>query len=118
MDLLSNDAVGYLASCLVLATFATRTMSRLRVLAILSNLAFIYYAVALELPPVLALHSILLPLNVWRLGELRRQEPPHSPLDSLAEPIRSGTCRFVSRPLTNPSQPHWDRLLHEEDCRC
>jgi CRP/FNR family transcriptional regulator, cyclic AMP receptor protein len=56
MDLLSNDAVGYLASCLVLATFAMRTMSRLHVLAILSNIAFIYYAVALELPPVLALH--------------------------------------------------------------
>ena len=89
MDILSNDTAGYVASCFVLGTFATKSMSRLRTLAILSNLAFIYYSVALELPPVLALHSIMLPLNVWRLGQLRRQQPSHTTLDRLAEPQRS-----------------------------
>src|SRR5262249_37786155 len=50
--------------------------------AILSNLAFIAYGLLDEILPVLALHLILFPLNVFRLAQLeiakaRVQEAPH-----------------------------------------
>ena len=59
--------IGYAASGFVLATFWTNDMRRLRMLAILSNIAFISYGALVWLPPVLALHLLLLPLNTARL---------------------------------------------------
>src|SRR5947209_9217703 len=68
-----TEAVGYLASALVFATFCMTSMIPLRVAAIGSNVAFIIYAAALgPLYPILVLHSILLPINVWRTMEMLR----------------------------------------------
>jgi CRP/FNR family transcriptional regulator, cyclic AMP receptor protein len=67
------EALGFLASGLVLLTFGMRTMLPMRLLAICSNLAFISYGLSLGLTPVWALHGILLPLNLYRLRELRQQ---------------------------------------------
>jgi CRP/FNR family cyclic AMP-dependent transcriptional regulator len=64
------ELVGYLASALVLCTFCTRTMVPLRIFAIASNLAFIGYAAALDLCPILILHTVLLPLNAFRLWQI------------------------------------------------
>lgn len=64
------DLLGYLASLLVLATFSMRGMVALRLVAIASNLAFIAYAAIAGIHPVLLLHALLLPMNVWRLAEL------------------------------------------------
>ena len=47
------DAVGYLASMLVIAAFGMRAMVPLRVLAVCSNLAFFAYGLGLRLAPVL-----------------------------------------------------------------
>lgn len=58
------EAVGYLASALVLLTFCMSTMLSLRAVAICSNFAFISYGLAAGLYPVLILHIVLLPLNV------------------------------------------------------
>jgi CRP/FNR family cyclic AMP-dependent transcriptional regulator len=58
------DGVGYLASALVLLTFCMSTMLSLRAVAIGSNLAFAGYGLSAGVYPVLALHLILLPLNV------------------------------------------------------
>jgi CRP/FNR family transcriptional regulator, cyclic AMP receptor protein len=66
------QTLGFLASGLVLVTFGMRTMVPMRLAAISSNLAFIAYALLLGLTPVWILHSILLPLNVYRLLESRR----------------------------------------------
>ncbi len=68
-----GEIAGYGASLLVFATFYTRGMLTLRVIAIASNAAFIAYALCDGLMPVLLLHSALLPLNVARLVELRRR---------------------------------------------
>jgi CRP/FNR family transcriptional regulator, cyclic AMP receptor protein len=65
---LSSD-IGFVASGLVLAAFGMKDMINLRVVAICSNFAFIFYALLLSLTPVLILHVILLPLNSWRLME-------------------------------------------------
>ena len=69
------DALGYLASVLVLATFCMRGMVPLRLMAIASNVAFIVYAGLAGLGPVLLLHVLLLPLNVHRLLQALREQP-------------------------------------------
>ena len=58
------EAIGYLASALVLLTFCMSTMLSLRAVAICSNLAFISYGFGAALYPVLILHVVLLPLNI------------------------------------------------------
>ncbi len=65
------EAIGYLASFLVLSTFYMKTMIPLRCCAIASNVVFIAYGFLGEIYPVLVLHLLLLPLNVRRLLELR-----------------------------------------------
>ena len=70
-----SDFTGYVASTLVLVTFMTKHMRLLRVVAILSNLAFISYGALAWLPPVLGLHLLLLPLNILRLREIITTQP-------------------------------------------
>ena len=67
-----GDIIGYLASALVFATFYVRTMMPLRILAIASNVAFITYSASEGLIPVLVLHSVLLPVNLARLYEIKK----------------------------------------------
>ena len=45
-------------------------MASLRLAAIASNVMFIIYAVLANAWPILALHCLLFPLNLWRLLEL------------------------------------------------
>ena len=66
----ASEIAGFIASGLVLLTFAMRDMRLLRAVAILSNVAFIIYGGMNWLLPVLALHLALLPLNIMRLTEL------------------------------------------------
>ena len=62
---------GYGASLLVFGAFYMKTMIPLRVVAILSNVAFITYGAGAGLYPVLLLHAILLPLNCIRLRQMQ-----------------------------------------------
>lgn len=66
----ASEIAGFIASGLVLLTFAMRDMRVLRAVAICSNVAFIIYGGMNWLLPVLALHLALLPLNILRLTEL------------------------------------------------
>src|SRR5262245_10598955 len=63
------DALGYLASGLVFVAFYMESMVALRIVAVGSNVAFIAYGFGLGLPPVVALHVALLPVNLWRLWQ-------------------------------------------------
>jgi hypothetical protein len=89
--LTESSAIGFIASGLVLAAFGMKDMVNLRIVAICSNAAFIAYALQLDLPPVLVLHVILLPLNGWRLmGALKQRSAmvvgqPSVPLRSVAD---------------------------------
>jgi hypothetical protein len=77
-----TDAIGYLASLLVLATFSMRSMITLRAVAVAGNVAFIAYGLAAAIQPVLLLHVVLLPVNTCRLIEAlraRRRELPATP---------------------------------------
>ena len=62
---------GYVASALVFLTFYMKTMIPLRVVGIVSNVAFMTYGLGGRLYPVLTLHAILLPLNCLRLLQMR-----------------------------------------------
>ncbi len=66
------EMTGYLAAALVFLTFYTKTMLPLRYLAIVSNVAFIVYGTLAQLSPILLLHAVLLPLNIYRLWQLQR----------------------------------------------
>jgi CRP/FNR family transcriptional regulator, cyclic AMP receptor protein len=63
---------GYLASLLVFTSFYMRRMIPLRIVAIASNIAFIVFGYGTGTWPVLILHTVLLPLNLWRTVEMRR----------------------------------------------
>ncbi len=82
-----GDIIGYLASALVLATFSMRSMRPLRMMAIASNIAFIAYAVIGSMPPILILHSILLPMNVMRLSQMDN-DTAHRDAGHLRRPSR------------------------------
>lgn len=63
------DVAGYAASLLVIAAFCMKDILYLRAVAILSNITFLIYGIALGLQPIWLLHGILLPLNCWRLTQ-------------------------------------------------
>jgi len=63
------DAIGYVASTLVLTAFGMKSIIPLRVVGMCSNLVFIIYGLALGLTPIWSLHAALLPMNAWRLVE-------------------------------------------------
>ena len=62
-------ALVFLAAGLVLATFCMKRLIPLRALAITSNVAFILYGYSAGIEPVLILHVILLPINLFRLQQ-------------------------------------------------
>lgn len=61
------DLVGWLAAALTYLTFFCRDVRRLRCMALAANAAFIGYGLVAGILPVLALHLLLVPLNLWRL---------------------------------------------------
>ena len=65
------EFVGYVAASLVFATFCMKTMIPLRIVGITSNLTFIAYSWLAGVVPLFVLHSALLPLNIWRLMQIR-----------------------------------------------
>jgi hypothetical protein len=100
------ESLGYLASLLVLAAFCMRAMVPLRVLSIMSNLAFIGYAVLAGVQPVLMLHAVLLPMNLWRLFEVaRHREPDRRSPGPTAAPAAAAPARRPPRRSTWPRSP-------------
>jgi len=90
----SWNAVGFLASGLVLAAFCMKDMRQLRMVAVASNVAFLTYGFALGLTPVWLLHLVLLPVNAARLWQATRPRPG-APRGTVVE-ARGG--RTIARP--------------------
>ncbi len=65
------EIIGYIAAALVFATFSMKTMVPLRIVGIASNLFFIAYGYLNPAYPVLVLHCLLLPLNIFRLRQMQ-----------------------------------------------
>lgn len=64
--------LGYLASAVVFATFCMTTMLPLRIVAVLGNLLFVAYGYFDAVFAVMALHLVLLPINLWKLRGILR----------------------------------------------
>lgn len=64
------EVIGYIAAALVFATFSMKTMVPLRVVGICSNVFFIAYGYLNPAYPLLVLHCLLLPLNIYRLQQM------------------------------------------------
>ncbi len=62
--------IGFVAAGLVIATLSMRTMVPLRMIGIASNVAFVTYGYYIGSLPTVVLHSVLFPLNVYRLHEM------------------------------------------------
>ena len=114
-DSLASDLLGYAAAALVLITFMAQSMRALRTIAIASNLAFIAYAVMADLPPVLALHLVLLPLNAWRLWQAsrtrREPEPQQRNEPSIVLPApKLASFRAGGTPVMPGPRPRSEQL--------
>ena len=70
MNLDYVTVIGFIASGLVIATLSMRTMIPLRIVGLLSNVAFVTYGLLFHSTPTVMLHSILFPLNIYRLREM------------------------------------------------
>jgi CRP/FNR family cyclic AMP-dependent transcriptional regulator len=65
------DIVGYAAALAVLGSFCMSTIVPLRILAVVSNVLFGVYGVLAHLYPVFVLHTVLLPINLFKLARTR-----------------------------------------------
>ncbi len=64
--------VGYLGSFLMFSTFWMKRMIPLRIAGIFANCAMITYAAGAGLYPIMAVQSLMLPLNMFRLLQMRK----------------------------------------------
>jgi len=67
------EALGFVGSFFAVLTYWMRDMLRLRGAAVLSCVFFIAYAALIGSYPLLAMELVLLPVNAYRLAELRKK---------------------------------------------
>ncbi len=91
---------GYLGAVFVVVSFLMKTMIRLRLVTMLSNMCFIGYAYLIAQYPTLVLHLVLLPLNalrIWQMVRLtqrvRAASQGEQTLGALKPFMRRQTCR-------------------------
>ena len=58
------------AALLVIVSAFVKTMIPLRWLAVASNVGFIVYGITHPMPLMVALHAVLLPVNLWRVWQM------------------------------------------------
>jgi hypothetical protein len=109
-----NDAVGYLASGLVLAAFCMKDIVPLRAVALCSNLAFLIYGLSMDLVPIWLLHALLLPMNGWRLIQALLAKPSMRAVARENAPI----TRLIPAAEALPERPRGSpRRLHSVPVR-
>src|SRR5580704_3853179 len=98
------DIVGYSAALAVLAAFCMSSIVPLRIVAILSNVLFALCGLSAHLYPVFLLHSILLPINVFKLTHLellpRNSGPWSATASGRDRPFRSRSSRRTPGPTS------------------
>ena len=75
MDFLELDCLellGFLAAFLMFSTFYMKNMIPLRIVGMASNATFIVYAINAQVWPLFVLHVALLPMNFFRLIQMRK----------------------------------------------
>ena len=72
MTLDLGTVLGVIGTVLLCASFLVKSMLKLRALSLASNVFFIAWGYVEWVWPTLALNSVILPLNAWRIWEIRR----------------------------------------------
>ena len=83
---------GYLAASLLLVTFFMREMVPLRAVAIAASMAWLVFGLSSHIFPIVALHSVLLPLNSFRLIQALRGRTAASRAPGPARPSANPTA--------------------------
>lgn len=92
--LVLSDLLGLFGAVMTLVAFAQTDFARMRVAAIAANLGFVAFGLEASCYPVLALHLILLPLNVQRLARGRLRAAPTPTVASFDRPrVTEGPVR-------------------------
>lgn len=68
------EAVGFLGSLFTILTYSMREMLWLRATAVLSSMSLIVYGTMIESWLLIVMEIALLPINLWRLIELRKAD--------------------------------------------
>jgi CRP/FNR family cyclic AMP-dependent transcriptional regulator len=68
------EAIGFMGSLFTVLTYSMKEMLWLRITAVLSCMSFIVYGAMIESWPLILMDMTLLPINLWRLIELRRAD--------------------------------------------
>lgn len=74
MELNWVEAIGYAGTGLTVLAYGMRTLIPLRIAGILSSLAFLTYGLLTQSYPLVLMEAILLPINLYRLLELRTDQ--------------------------------------------
>jgi CRP/FNR family transcriptional regulator, cyclic AMP receptor protein len=106
----------WVAALLVFAAFFMKTMIPLRLVAIASNVAFVAYAllglrygIFGRVYPILVLHAALLPLNVVRLGQIRKL------IDAVNEASRAETFEYLIPYMTSEQHRNGSTVFAKGD---
>lgn len=103
------EVTSYVASALVFLSFFMKEIVPLRLVAIVSNIAFIIYAIGAGLIPIMILDAALLPLNIWRVIEYKRLER------RVQEASRGAPDLGKVVPLMDPTSRSSGAVLFEKD---
>jgi len=63
------EALGYLASALVILSLTMRSVVRLRIISLCGSVAFFVYGLMIESPPVMVTNGCIAVINVWFLRQ-------------------------------------------------
>jgi hypothetical protein len=92
--------LGFFGSLAVLVSFCMTTTKTLRTIALASNVLFGLYGLLGHVYPILALHMILLPINLARLRQLHSRSSPRQPaIDSPTNSVGHCSNGLTTRTL-------------------
>ncbi len=97
------ELIGWAAAVMTFIAYSMKTMLPLRMAAIASNVLFIVYGMMADATPILALHTALLPFNLFRLVQillLLRKVKRATSDDRLPE----GIAGFLTRMEVEPNK--------------
>jgi hypothetical protein len=101
----SIDLIGWAAAALTLLAFTSRDVRLLRCASLAASVAFITYGAASSTWPVLALHAVLLPVNLFRLLELHRAScRTHQEDQPQIAPATTCSCGSSAVKIRKPSR--------------
>ncbi|HZY67586.1 MAG TPA: YgjV family protein [Devosia sp.] len=74
------EAIGFAGTGFTIVAYGMRNLIPLRIAAILSSVAFLTYGLLTQSYPLLLMEVVLLPINIFRLLELRPYRRSVAPL--------------------------------------